>query len=237
MEEDKQDKKLDNIWQFLKTPKGKAVAFFGAYLIFFVVLSILARASGPGDVIGSKTKLRPYDYNLAAIKNNNFKFQYQYVIDNNMISFTGEKNDKKALFSDGVTNYYQNDNLFMKNQNGVFIKCDNPFVFSSFLDMNVLENILKSATYLSKTQLATGEEELVFQVTTTTLVKILDGVDVDLDDPVNTIKLKKDSTGNVVGISYDLGSYAIYKKVSTMKFELALNYSDFGKTSEISDPA
>lgn len=237
MEEDKQDKKLDNIWQFLKTPKGKAVAFFGAYLIFFVVLSILARVSGPGDVIGSKTKLRPYDYNLEAIKNNNFKFQYQYVIDNNMISFTGEKNDKKALFSDGVTNYYQNDNLFMKNQNGVFIKCDNPFVFSSFLDMNVLENILKSATYLSKTQLATGEEELVFQVTTTTLVKILDGVDVDLDDPVNTIKLKKDSTGNVVGISYDLGSYAIYKKVSTMKFELALNYSDFGKTSEISDPA
>ena len=237
MKENKQDKKWDNIWQFLKTPKGKAVAFFGAYLIFFLVLSILARASGPGDVIGSKTKLRPYDYDLRAIQNNNFKFQYQYTIDNNMISFTGEKNDKKALFSDGVTNYYQNDNLFMKNQSGVFIKCDNPYLFPGLLDMNVLETILQSATYLSKTQLATGEEELVFQVTTTTLVKILDGMDIDLDDPVNTIKLKKDSSGNVVGIFYDLGSYAIYKNVSTVKFELVLNYSDFGKVSEISDPA
>ena len=66
--------------------------------------------------------------------------------------------------------------------------------------------MISSSTYVSKTELATGEEIINLQITSTTLVKILDGLEVDLDDPVNSIQLKKNENGEVVEIQYTLDS-------------------------------
>lgn len=234
------EEKKNNLKQFkeiIKTSKGKALIFFGVYLVFFLILAVLSRISGTGNTIGSSIKLDPYSYNLTAIKNDNYSFLYQYNIDGINYNFSGKKNNKKSLFSDGVSSYYQNDLLFMKKEQGIWIKCENPYYLYSFLDVFTLEKILNSATYVSKTQLATGDEEILFQITTNTLVKILENIDVDLDLPVNTILLKKDKTGIVKEIEYKLTSYASYKNLAKFQFDLSITYSDFDSIEEIGDPA
>ena len=238
---EKQNKKgaksFEEIINFIKTPKGKAVLFFGIYLAFFIVLAIVSRINGSGDIIGSKINASPYSYSLSSISSNNYYFQYQYQIDEQMLSFTGAKNNDNSLFSDGVINYYQNDTLFMKQQDGLWIKCDSPYIFPFLFDSSVIQKLIAASTYISKTQLATGEEEVNFQISTTTLVKLLDNVDIDLDDPVNTIQLRKTKTGEINQIIYDFSSYAIYQKVAFTKFRLVLSYSDFNEVKEIENPS
>lgn len=236
-ENKKSNESRDKVMAFLKTPRGKAVLFFGIYFIFFIGLAIFSRVAGTGNSITPQLSVSPYTYSLEQIANHNYHYQYQYLIDGSTITFEGDRNNNKSLFSDGVISYYQKDDLFMKCQDGLWIKCDNPYIFPLLLDDSVLNTIISSATYVSKTELATGEEEINLQITTTTLVKILDGLDVDLDDPVNTIQLKKDSSGEVVEVRYDFTSYALYHGRCSSSFQLILSYSNFGNVKEIQDPA
>lgn len=236
-ENKKSNESRDKVMTFLKTPRGKAVLFFGIYFIFFIGLAIFSRVAGTGNSITPQLSVSPYTYSLEQIANHNYHYQYQYLIDGSTITFEGDRNNNKSLFSDGVISYYQKDDLFMKSQDGLWIKCDNPYIFPLLLDDSVLNTIISSATYVSKTELATGEEEINLQITTTTLVKILDGLDVDLDDPVNTIQLKKDSSGEVVEVRYDFTSYALYHGRCSSSFQLILSYSNFGNVKEIQDPA
>lgn len=235
-ENKKSNESRDKVMAFLKTPRGKAVLFFGIYFIFFIGLAIFSRVAGTGNSITPQLSVSPYTYSLEQIANHNYHYQYQYLIDGSTITFEGDRNNNKSLFSDGVISYYQKDDLFMKSQDGLWIKCDNPYIFPLLLDDSVLNTIISSATYVSKTELATGEEEINLQITTTTLVKILDGLDVDLDDPVNTIQLKKDSSGEVVEVRYDFTSYALYHGRCSSSFQLILSYSNFGNVKEIQDP-
>lgn len=236
-ENKKSNESRDKVMAFLKTPRGKAVLFFGIYFIFFIGLAIFSRVAGTGNSITPQLSVSPYTYSLEQIANHNYHYQYQYLIDGSTITFEGDRNNNKSLFSDGVISYYQKDDLFMKSQDGLWIKCDNPYIFPLLLDDSVLNTIISSATYVSKTELATGEEEINLQITTTTLVKILDGLDVDLDDPVNTIQLKKDSSGEVVEVRYDFTSYALYHGRCSSSFQLILSYSNFGNVKVIQDPA
>ena len=236
-ENNKSNESRDKVMAFLKTPRGKAVLFFGIYFIFFIGLAIFSRVAGTGNSITPQLSVSPYTYSLEQIANHNYHYQYQYLIDGSTLTFEGDRNNNKSLFSDGVISYYQKDDLFMKSQDGLWIKCDNPYIFPLLLDDSVLNTIISSATYVSKTELATGEEEINLQITTTTLVKILDGLDVDLDDPVNTIQLKKDSSGEVVEVRYDFTSYALYHGRCSSSFQLILSYSNFGNVKEIQDPA
>ena len=236
-ENKKSNESRDKVMAFLKTPRGKAVLFFGIYFIFFIGLAIFSRVAGTGNSITPQLSVSPYTYSLEQIANHNYHYQYQYLIDGSTITFEGDRNNNKSLFSDGVISYYQKDDLFMKSQDGLWIKCDNPYIFPLLLDDSVLNTIISSATYVSRTELATGEEEINLQITTTTLVKILDGLDVDLDDPVNTIQLKKDSSGEVVEVRYDFTSYALYHGRCSSSFQLILSYSNFGNVKEIQDPA
>ena len=236
-ENNKSNESRDKVMAFLKTPRGKAVLFFGIYFIFFIGLAIFSRVAGTGNSITPQLSVSPYTYSLEQIANHNYHYQYQYLIDGSTLTFEGDRNNNKSLFSDGIVSYYQKDDLFMKSQDGLWIKCDNPYIFPLLLDDSVLNTIISSATYISKTELATGEEEINLQITTTTLVKILDGLDVDLDDPVNTIQLKKDSSGEVVEVRYDFTSYALYHGRCSSSFQLILSYSNFGNVKEIQDPA
>ena len=227
----------DKVRAFFKTPRGKAVLFFGVYFIFFIGLAIFSRVAGTGNSISPQLNVSPYSYSLNQISNHNYHYRYQYQIDDLSFSFEGDRVNNRSLFSDGTTSYYQKNDLFMKNQDGLWIKCDNPYIFPSLLDDSIINTLITSATYVSKTELATGEEEINLEISTTTLVKILDGVDVDLDDPVNTIQLKKDASSEVVEIRYNLTSYAIYYGRCSSSFQLILSYSNFGNVKEIQDPA
>ena len=236
--EENNDKKftMKDFSEFVQTPRGKAVIFFGIYLVFFLALIIIARVSGSGPVLGSTDlQLDSYSANFSAVSNGNYNFNYQFVVDGVTSTYTGSHYEKKALFTDGVVNYYQDNDLYMKEQAGLWIKCDVPYPFSDFVDVEIMKNLVDHATYISKTELASGESTVNFSISTTTLIDLLEGVEVDLDDPVNTIVIQMNEDRDVVGVSYDISSYAKYKGLATGQVQLTLSYSDFGEVAEIQD--
>ena len=83
-----------------------------------------------------------------------------------------------------------------------------------------MKNLVDHATYISKTELASGESTVNFSISTTTLIDLLEGVEVDLDDPVNTIVIQMNEDRDVVGVSYDFSSYAKYKGLATGQVQL-----------------
>lgn len=229
--------KKEQILEILRTPKGKAILFFGGYLVFFIVLSMVAHIGGQGTVLGSTDlDLGEFSYNLSSIKEGNYNFSYQFVVDQVVTTYSGKHYEDKALFSDGSTNFYQKADLFMKEQDGVWVKSDSPYVLNSLTDASVINNLIDVSTYVSKTELATGEQIINLDISTTTLVKQLEGVDVDLDDPVNSIELKKNKNGEVIQIKYNLDSYAKYKGLSVNEFRLTLDYSNFGDIKQFNEP-
>ena len=224
------------IIDFIRTPKGKAVLFFSFYLVFFLVVAIIARIS-TGNPLGSTNyQSNSTNYHLSSIQNRNYQFSYQYMVDDVSTIYMGSRKNLKASFSDGVTSYYQNGNLTMKLQDGIWIKCDSPYLVSYLLDDVGIENVLQKATYVSKTELATGEVTLQYQITTTTLVQLIDGIDVDLDDVVNTIEIRENKNREITEINYDISSYAKYRGLCFNQFLLNLSYSHFDEIEAIEDP-
>ena len=222
---------------FIRTPKGKAVLFFGIYFLFFIVLSMIAHIGGRGPVLGSTDlNLGEFYYNLSSIEKGNYNFNYELLIDQVVTTYSGKHYDNLALFTDGVNNYYQQDNLFMRQQDGIWIKSDAPYLFLTLTDTSVMDRLINLSTYVSKTELASGEEIINLQISTTTLVKQLDGLNIDLDDPVNSIELKKNKYGEIVEVKYNLNSYAKYKGIANNEFSFTLSYSAFGDVQQFKEP-
>lgn len=238
MDEKNQNKiNKEQVLEFIRTPKGKAVLFFGIYFVFFIVLAMIAHIGGQGPVLGSTDlKLGDFSYDLSSIKEGNYNFSYQFSIDQLNTTYSGKHYEENSLFSDGTISYYQQGNLFMRNQNGFWIKSEAPYPLVSLTDVSTIDSLISSSTYVSKTELATGEEIINLQITSTTLVKILDGLEVDLDDPVNSIQLKKNENGEVVEIQYTLDSYAKYKGLASSELRFVASYSNFGDIKEFEKP-
>lgn len=240
MDEKNQNSKISKkqILDFIHTPKGKALAFFGVYVVFFLGLSLAAHIGGRGTVLGSTDlKLKPFSYDLSSIETGNYYFEFQVNTDQTTLTYTGKHYNNLALFSDGVTDFYQKNNILMRLQDGIWVKTDSLYPLYVLSDVSIIDELFDMATYVSKTELASGEETIKLEISTTTLVKLLDGIEVDLDDPVNSIEFTKNKDGMVVQIIYELNSYAKYKGLAMDTYRLSLNYSDFGDVSEFDEPA
>lgn len=226
-------------WQeiipLLKTPKGKSILFFGIYFIFFVVIICLARGQR-GEVIGTNYEPGlPYSFNMTLLREGNYHFKYTYQLDQTMTSYEGDRNGDRQLFSDGVTPYFANQNNYLKQVDGLWVKTEVPYQMSKFLDVDTISNLIKAATYISKTQYEDGRVVVNFQITTNTLVKQLEGVNIDLDSIVNEIIVSTDTEKKVTQVKYLLTDYGQYKQLVTSGAILTLDYSNFGGVAEIED--
>lgn len=222
------------VYAFLKTPRGKAFAFFGFYLIFFIAIMIMARVGGSSNLTSSSYQQNTlsYDFSTTSIENSNYHFKYEYNLDQNSFVYEGDKYGYRELFVFGGDKYYRSGDNYLKDTDGIWIKIDNPYVLPDFLDINIISNILKEATYISKTDYDSGVQLFNFQVSTNTLVKVLENVDIDIDDLPNEIVLSTDTKGNVNNIKFNLDSYCKYKQISSLG-NITLSYSKFGEIEEI----
>ncbi|MBE6157900.1 MAG: hypothetical protein E7160_03810 [Firmicutes bacterium] len=226
-----------SIIKFIKTPRGKAFLFFGFYLVFFFVLGVMFRTSAVNDSYDNEEiKKSNFPFLLGQIENNNYHFKYSYDFDGKVNAYEGDKFSKKELFSFKGLNYYRNDDIFLINNSNVWVKCDNPYYAYQFIDISSIKKMIKKATYISKTDYESGMKVYSYQVSTATLVKLVDNIDIDLDDKPNEIILKTDKDNNVNDIKFDLTSYFKYKKVSNIKAEIELLYTNFGEVKELNDP-
>jgi len=231
------NKKENKVKEFLGTPQGKPALFFGFYFIFFLVLIILVRtnSSSNNSVINTDSSV-DLPFSLTKIENGNYHFSYSFNIDSNVYLYEGDKSDYKELFSFNNIKYYRSDSIFLSNVDNKWIKVDNPYILSDFIDINNISSILKNSTYVSKTDYDSGMVVYDYRVSTPTLVKILNNDYIDLDDAVNEIIVKVDENNDVSTIIFNFSSYGLYSKIAFDQLDIELNYSNYGNVNDISDP-
>lgn len=240
MKKDNGLKKIVNIIKELrKTDKGKAILFFGFYFIFFLALIVIIKVSKGMTVVNNNYEEgNKYSFTTTSILANNYHFNYVINIDNRTITYDGDRNNDKELFTltegNNSTTYYVDGETFYQKNNATYTKAESPLMFSYFLDNNNIATILKSLTYISKTSYDSGKEQDNFQVSTTTLVKLVSSLDIDISDVSNEASFITDENKNLIEINYNLSSYAKYEQLADNNCRIIIKYSNFGNVKEIS---
>lgn len=237
-------KKVDfkKVYKYLRDPKNKPVLFFGFYFILFVGLAILFRItpSTPTQTNLKTTPKREHYYNLGKLEDANYHFKYNYNVDGSLANFEGDRNGIRQLFTmdynNSLSNFYGYRNLFMINSNNTWVKSDNPYLYSEFLEVDIIREILKKATFMSKTEYQNKKYSYTYNISTTTLEKIINNNLIDIEDPVNEVIITMDEDYYVEKIEYNLDSFINYKNPNSHILKLNLEFSDFGNIKEIQEP-
>lgn len=240
---EKKNKK--NFFQQLKelyaSPKGKAIIFFSFYFFFFLILSLVGHFGSRGTVGENRyDKKQQYQFSFDLLDKENYHFFYQISKDAELLSYEGDKNKEKELFTSSILGvnetYYRESNTYLKNTNPLWIKVESPYQFSSFFELSTVREMLEKASYISKTDYESGKQVYRFAISTSTMISLFEGIETDIADDTNEMILSTDENKNVNEISYTLNSYGKYKKLVTNRLQITLRFSSFGEIQEISNP-
>lgn len=231
------------IKELYSTEKGRSLLFFGFYIIFFIVVAILMRSMH--DVTSTsnhKKELKTevtYRYQLEKLQAANYHYKYLSTIGEAISLFEGDRNASKELFtmtSNGITSkYFRDGELFIKEEEGIWIASNTPYLLEDFYEVDQIEEILNQASFISKTEYERGGSSLNFKISNAKLIKIIEKKEV-VETEQNEIILTLDKEKNIEKIEYNLTAYGTYltKKVTPVKIEIT--YSNFGEIKEIEKP-
>ena len=223
--------------EFIKTPKGKAAMFFGAYLLFFIFIAIFARTGGTSNVNRKYETGSPLRFNINSILNNNFKYTYNVNVDGVSTVYSGSSTKVNSLFKvNDLNEYYFNGSNYFTNTNGVWLNVSNPINYNKFMDTNLIKSLIEKATYISKTEYDSGNDVYNFKIATATISKLFEGVDIDVEEIPNEVIVSVDEDNNITEVKYVLDSYCKAKNICKMGMNITLNYEDFGKVTDITSP-
>lgn len=226
----KQNKYIKLLKDMYKDPRGKAILFFVFYFFFFLILIIMIRANSS---INSKTD--EYNtipnYSLTSIINGNYHYTYKVSLNDLEHTYEGDKLNSKEKFTytynNLSTNYYRNNDLFLKQVDSNWDKTENPYLLKEFLNIDMVKTILSSSSYISKTEYDSGRIVYHYNIATTTLLKLLENTNIDIDDIPNKIDITTTNTKEVDQINYNLDSYCKYIDNSLNTCNIEIKYSNF----------
>lgn len=237
----KEDKNKVNILinDLKNNSQHKAWVFLAFYFIFFFFLILAIRSNSNSKNINNvniNINANKY-FSMETIKNNNYHFKYIVNSDGNETIYDGDRNNLKEKFTKTrnslVEKYYQENNIYLKQINSNWINTNDPYEIITFRNIDDLNKIINSSTFISKTMLNDNSNIYDYQISTTTLYKILDFTDIDLDDLPNIIKVTTDSNNELVKLELNMSSYFKYKNMCNNSLNIVMEYSNFGKINDI----
>lgn len=236
-------KKIEQLKEIInnlkKTDRGRALLFFLGYLIFFIIVFIFIQTSSRVNISRSDyEKGSLINFNVDKIKANNYSYKYTISIDVNDYEYTGSRNEDLEMFSYNDNNYFRDykNNKIYKKDNNKWIEINNPNDLDYFTKIDNILEFANSSTYISKTDYESGKVTYNYEISTTTIEKIINDLDIDLDDKPNELIFSSDEEGNVVNIKMKLDSYGKYKKYSKKYLTVELEYDDFSEVDIIKNP-
>ncbi len=229
-----------NLKKLMSTPRGKAVVFFGAYFVFFLLIAIAARTGGPayGDSRNRKYQTGTENrFSYASIESNNFNFQYAIDIDGVASTYTGVRTGKKEriISFDKKEYYLENGNYFL-NSNGLWLKAENPYKYTEFYEVNIIKELVQQATYMSNTNYESGRSVYNYSISSATISKLLENKDIDIFEEPNEIIIGADEDNYVNSVKYVLDSYCKVRGICVNSMSITLNYEQYGKIEELTSP-
>lgn len=226
--------KIDEIKQ---KKNGKAILFFGFYLVFFLILFISLKFSNkrPLSAPEDYEKGNRYKFYINDIVDGNYHYNYVTVLDGVRYEYSGERNKKEELFRFNSKEYYKNDGNYFVNE-GLWIKSDNPFVYQEFLDVDNIVEMIGLAAYESNTNYEDGRQSYKFLISSNTLNQKLHNIESDFMEEPNQLFIMTDANKNVTEISLKLDSYCTMNKLCKGTLEINLTYDKFGDIEDIESP-
>lgn len=212
--------------ELYKKPYGKAVFFFGFYLIFFIVIFIILGMGGDNK---NKKNEETKQFDISYLEKYNYSFDYKVVLDNNTYNYVGNKNSNTYDYTYNGKEYYNEDGKsYIKLDE--YVEVDNPIKFNSLLDENMIDKIINAAYVDSITNYASGDRVYNLLISSNTLNKIINDKDTDIDDVANKIKLSINSNNFITEISYNFDSYC-KNNDSCNKLSVTISYKEYSERS------
>lgn len=228
---------LKTVKELRKTERGKAILFLGIYFIFFFFLFLFINFGGKNSTFLDDYEITTSDtYLVDRILNGNYFFDYTIYIDGIPVTYNGKKNRDKELFTfNGINYYYDGDSYFINN-NDQWILTTDPYIFKDFIDFERLGEVIVDATYISKTEFDNGETLFNYQVSSNSLIKVIEDVDTDIMEIPNSVIFTADKDSYLNKIELDLSSYGRFKGICIDSFKITLDYFNFGEVEDITEP-
>ena len=227
---------LETIREIQKNPKGKAILFFGFYLVFFVVIILFVRFSSRRNPYlyeyekGNSTVNQIYE-----LQGFNYEYRYHITIDDNTYEFEGKRHKKNEVYTYLDDSYYCNqEECFVLKEKWMLSEQKIPF--HSLLEPDHIAKIIEEAHLESKTSYESGQTVYTYQVLVDSLNHILYEEDTDLDLEANTISIRIDENGELSLISFELNSYCQYRKSCEKNLKIDAEYSQIGEIDVIENP-
>ena len=180
------------IKEIQENPKGKAILFFLFYIIFFLIVICIL-------FFGKRDYTKPSDYekgnsNIYSVENlleGNYSFIYTITLDDKVYEYHGKKKDDFESFQYLNKNYYRNGNEFYI-EDGAWVKCENPYLYSEFLDTKNINKLVGLASFLSETNYESGKITYNYLLSTNTINKEIHNIESDFLEEPNQVIVSKD---------------------------------------------
>ena len=229
-------KEDNNLKEFINTPVGKGILFFGFYFIFFIFVFIFIKTGG-----NHLTKADEYEkgntqsFYVGSLESNNYGFTYTVTIDQIQYVYSGIRNQNTMSFVYNNQNYYYHNGKYYRND-VEWVECDNPIVYSEFLDVPNIISLLGSASYDSNTYYESGKINYSYLLSSNTINSIVYGINSDYFEEPNSVVIGIDEDSELNQILFHLDSFGMLNNISTKTFKITIEYDKFGEIKEIDNP-
>lgn len=238
----KSNKENDNKSYFSEDSSNiKQLFFFVFYIIFFIFIVVLFRSVSSRN---NKQNTRfnsgyNYSFKLSDINKDNYHFVYKRTINDITTIYEGERFNNTMEFTmsgDEAREYYVNDSIYyLKNSNTLeYVPTTNPIDFEVLTTSTNLNKLFSSATYISFVEyLDSDAKDYNYEISTSSLLRIFNSIETDLDGYSNKVVAKVDENGNLYEIDMDMTNYFNYFNSNILKYNLSFLYSKFGSVEKI----
>ena len=236
------DNKEENLFNKLKsTPRGQALLFFGGYAVFFIFIMIIVRIMGSGSTVGKTyDEAKGYGFSVVNITEDNYSFNHSVLLDGITSNYKGNRKDgeERLVLSNnlGTYDYYGKGIDYFNNKSGLWIKSDNPYLFSEFFNIENVTELVDKAKLDYKTDYESGKKIYNFLITSTTIHNYFDGTDMDIADDPNEIVVHVDENDLVKKFEFKLDNYCKAINACISELNITLEYDEYGEIKEITSP-
>ena len=229
-------KKFEFLGDMSKNPRGKAILFFGGYLILFLVIFLIIGTSNSSSSKATDYEEGiPYRFYTSLLEKKNYHYTYKVVLDDNVSIIDGDKYEDREMFTYQDKKYYKEEDDFYVYSDK-WVKTEIPYKFSNFLDVEKAIGLVSLATYDSTTNYQSGKTNYNFLISSNTINKVFDNIDSDFMEEPNTLIVSTDENKQVNKVSFTLDSYCVMNKVCNKSLRIDLDFSRFGEVKEITNP-
>ena len=202
-------KKLqEQIKKINKSPRRKALLFFGFYFVFFaIIIAFLRNSSQTTANSNSNSPLETsLPFEMESLEGKNYQFSYSVLVDNEKYEYKGEKENQKEQFLFNNESYYYNgEDYFVLNTS--WLKEDNPYIYSEFLSVDILNYLLENSYFEAKTVYESGKVVYRFLLDTNVIYKTIYNEDTDFSTDENIILVSTNLNSQIEEVTYQLNSY------------------------------